>query len=395
MSPLGSLRGVAAITGIGEMKPVRYTEGRTTLEMIAEVARMAAADAGVELREIDGLLVDPFNDTPLVIPSTVAEYLGLQVTFGELVDLGGATGAAMVWRAAAAIAAGQCETCLCVSATPREARQTIGWSGAQARPYVSPDAEFEFPYGAIGANYAFALIAQRYAYEYGLTDQQRAKVAVDQRTNACANPDAIFFGAPITIEDVLASPMVLEPLHMLEIVMPCAGGAALIVTSAEKARRGKRPSAYLLGAGERLTHKSIAAAPSLTSTAVKAAADKAFAMAGVRRSDIKLASVYDCYTISVLVTLEDAGFCSKGEAGAFVEAHDLTWKGDFPVNTHGGQLSFGQAGLAGGMSHVTEAARQVMGIAGDRQIDGCDLAYVNGNGGFMAEQASLVLGRDV
>ncbi len=118
-------------------------------------------------------------------------------------------------------------------------------------------------------------------------------------------------------------------------------------------------------------------------------------MAGVSRRDIKLASVYDCYTISVLVTLEDAGFCDKGEAGAFVEAHDLTWKGDFPVNTHGGQLSFGQAGLAGGMSHVTEAARQVMGVAGERQVKGCDLAYVNGNGGFMAEQVSLVLGSNV
>lgn len=389
-----SIRGVAAITGVGELKPTRHTEGRTTLDMIAEVSRMAAADAGIELRELDGLLVDPFNDSPLVIPSTVAEYLGLDVTFAELVDLGGATGAGMVWRAAAAIAAGQCETCLCVSATPRESRRTIGWSGAMARPYLSPDAEFDFPYGAIGANFAYALIAQRYAHEYSLTDQQRAKVAVDQRANACANPNAIFHGEPLTIDDVLASPVVLDPLHLLEIVMPCAGGAALIVTSAEKAKRGKRPPAYLLGAGEHLTHKSIAHAPSLTNTAIKAAADRAFETAGVSRSDIKLASVYDCYTIAVLLTLEDAGFCGKGAAGAFVEEHDLTWKGDFPVNTHGGQLSFGQPGLAGGMSHVTEAARQVMGVAGERQIEDCDLAYVNGNGGFMSEQVSLVLGSD-
>ncbi|MEX2158465.1 MAG: thiolase family protein [Dehalococcoidia bacterium] len=385
-----SLRGVAAITGIGEMKPVRQTEGRSTLDMIAEVARLAAADAGIAWREIDGLVVDPFNDTPLVIPSSVAEYLGLQVTFAELVDLGGATGAGMVWRAAAAISSGLCETVLCASATPREQRAGIGWSG-NASAWRTPDTEFEFPYGALGANFGYAIIAQRYMHEYSLSDAQRAKVAVDQRTNAQQNPNAIFYGEPITIDDVLASDLILDPLHKLEIVMPCGGGAAMIVQSAERAKKRGR-AAYLLGAGERLTHKSLAYAPSLTNSAIKVAADKAFDTAGVARSDIKLASVYDCYTIAVLLTLEDAGFCAKGEAGAFVESHDLTWKGDFPVNTHGGQLSFGQPGLAGGMSHVTEAARQLMGDAGARQIANCDLAYVNGNGGFMSEQVSLVLG---
>jgi acetyl-CoA acetyltransferase len=388
------LRGVAAITGTGELKPVRRTEGRTTLDMTAEVARLAAADAGIELRDLDGLLVDPFNDSPIVIPSTVAEYLGLKVNFAELVDLGGATGAGMVWRAAAAIAAGLCETCLCVNATPREAARGTGWQG-RARSFRTPDMEFEVPYGAVGANFGYALIAQRYAHEFGLTDRQRAKVAVDERANAGMNPNAIFHGQPITVEDVLASPLVLDPLHLLEIVMPCAGGAALIVQEAGRAKKNGRRPAYLLGAGEYLTHKSISMAPSLTETPIKVAADKAFATAGVSRSDVQLASVYDCYTIAVILALEDAGFCAKGEGGAFVEAHDLTWRGDFPVNTHGGQLSFGQAGLAGGMSHVTEAARQVMGRAGERQIEGCDLAYVNGNGGFISEQVSLVLGSGV
>jgi len=389
-----SLRGVAAITGVGELKPARNTEGLGVMDMLADVARMVVDDAGITFREIDGLLVDSLNDMPLLIPSAVGEYLGLELTFAELVDLGGATGAGMVWRAAAAIAAGQCETCLCVMATPRESRRGLGWGGGGGgRPYRSADAEFEFPYGALGANFAYALIAQRYHHEYRLTEQQRVKVAVDQRTNACANPEAIFFGQPITAEDVLASPVILDPLHMLEIVMPCAGGAALIVQSAEKAKNGaKHPPAYLLGAGEHITHKSIAYAPSLTDSAIKVAADKAFAMAGVARSDVKLASIYDCYTITVVVSLEDAGFCNKGQGGAFVESHDLTYKGDFPLNTHGGQLSFGQAGLAGGMSHVTEAARQVMGTAGKRQVKNCDLAYVNGNGGMMSEQVSLLLG---
>lgn len=258
---------------------------------------------------------------------------------------------------------------------------------------ASPYAEFEAPYGATGANFGYAQIAMRYMHEYGVTPQQLAKIAVDQRYNACANPDAIFYGQPITVEDVLSSPVIVDPLHMLEIVMPAAGAAAVVVTSAERAKGLRHSPAYLLGAGERCTHKAITYAPSLTESAIAAAAGAAFRMAGVERKDIGLASIYDCYTITVLLTLEDAGFCAKGKGGRFVEEHDLRYHGDFPLNTHGGQLSFGQAGLAGGMSHVTEAARQIQGRAGKRQVKGLEFAYVNGNGGIMSEQVSLILGR--
>jgi acetyl-CoA acetyltransferase len=176
--------------------------------------------------------------------------------------------------------------------------------------------------------------------------------------------------------------------------MPCAGAAALVVTSAERAKRTPHNPAYLVGAGERLTHKAITYAPSLTDTPIKAAADSAFLMAGVRRDQIDLASIYDCYTITVLLSLEDAGFCAKGEGGRFVDQHDFRYNGDFPLNTHGGQLSFGQPGLAGGMSHVTEAARQIQGRAGERQVKNLETAFVNGNGGIMSEQVSLILGRN-
>jgi len=388
-----SLRGSAAIVGVGELKPSRHTPGRSSLDLIAEVSQMALADAALTFSDVDGLLVDPINDGAMLIPSGVAEYLGLDVTFAEMVDLGGASGAGMVWRAAAAIQAGQCDTCLCVCVAPREGTG-FGWGGGMRPSPRSPDMEFEAPYGALGANFGYALIANRYAYEFGMDERQRAKVAVDQRTNACANPNAIFFGQPITVDDVLNSPVILDPLHMLEIVMPCGGGAALVVTSEKRARRAGRQPAWLLGAGEHVTHKSITYAPSLTNSAIAGAANKAFDMAGVARGDIKLASIYDCYTITVMVSLEDAGFCEKGKAGEFVAAHDLTYNGDFPLNTHGGQLSFGQPGLAGGMSHVTEAARQVMGVAGARQIPDCDVAFVNGNGGIMSEQVSLILGRN-
>lgn len=387
-----TLRGAAAIVGVGELKPVRHTNGQGPLDLIADVSRLALEDAGLSFASIDGLLVDPINESPMLVPSSVAEYLGLHVTFAELVDLGGATGAGMVWRAAAAIAAGQCEVCLCVCAAPREGRG-FGWARHLRPPPTSYEMQFELPYGAGGANFGYAMIAKRYEHEYGLAEEHRAKIAVDQRTNACANPLAYFHGQPITVEDVLSSPVILDPLHMLEIVMPTGGGAALVITSAERARELRAQPAYLLGAGENVTHKSITYAPSLTNSAIKVAADRAFDQAGAGRSDIKMASIYDCYTITVMVSLEDAGFCGKGEAGEFVASHDLTFKGDFPINTHGGQLSFGQPGMAGGMSHVTEGARQTMGTCGERQVPDCDLVYVNGNGGIMSEQVSLILGR--
>lgn len=399
-----SLKGVAAAVGLGELAPARYTGEASILDLFSEVATEAIADAGFVKSDIDGLVVHPIGGIPGFVPATVAEYLGLQPTFAELVDLGGATGAGMVWRAAAAIQAGMCTSCLCLTGTRRRGPniakpgKTPRASGAsRPRSIVpkrdrSPQAEFDMPYGMLGANVGYAMLATRYTHEYGLTDIQRAKVAVDQRKNANANPQAIFHDQSLTTEDVLASEIICEPLHMLEIVMPSAGAAAVLVTSADRARDAKRPPAWLLGAGESVTHSSFAQAPALDATGVGIAARSAFAQAGIKPSDVGLASLYDCYTIMVLLTLEEAGFCPRGEAGAFVANHDLTYAGDFPVNTHGGQLSFGQPGMAGGMSHVTEAIRQIQGRGGLRQIPNLELAYAHGNGGIIAEQAGLVFG---
>ena len=237
-------------------------------------------------------------------------------------------------------------------------------------------------------------LATRYAHEYDLSDAQRAKVAVDQRRNANANPAAIFHDQTLTIDDVLDSEVICEPLRMLEIVMPAAGAAALVVTAADRVVDAAQRPAWLLGAGEAVTHSSLAQAPDLGDTGIGVAARAAFSTAGVRPKDVGLASLYDCYTIMVLLTLEEAGFCKAGEAGAFVESHDLTFSGDFPLNTHGGQLSFGQAGMAGGMSHVTEAVRQIQGRCGDRQVEDLELAYAHGNGGIIAEEVGLVLGAE-
>jgi len=185
--------------------------------------------------------------------------------------------------------------------------------------------------------------------------------------------------------------MISEPLRMLEIVMPVSGGAAVVVTTPERARAARHRPVHIAGFGEHLTHKTPTYAPDLLQTPVGAAAATAFAMAGLTPADVDMAQIYDCYTITVLLSIEDSGFCGKGEGLEFVRTHDLSFKGDFPVNTHGGQLGYGQAGMAGGMSQVVEAVRQIQGRSGDRQLAKHDTAYVTGTGGVMSEQAALVL----
>jgi acetyl-CoA C-acetyltransferase len=273
---------------------------------------------------------------------------------------------------------------------PRE----MGYFGASSNKYGSPQAEFEIPYGNLGQNAPYAQIARRYAAEFGYDPRALAKIAAEQRANACAHPDAIFYGQPITIDDVLASPMVADPLHKLEIVMPCHGGAAVVLASQDIARRTRNRPVWVKGFGERVTFKTPTYAADLLRSPISAAADRAFAMAGIDRGGVDIASIYDCYTITVLMSLEDAGFCEKGKGIEFVNSHDLTFRGDFPLNTAGGQLSFGQAGMAGGMHHVCDGARQVMGRAGEAQVGDCNTAFVSGNGGIMSEQVALVLQGD-
>lgn len=383
-----SLKRKAAAIGIGELKPMKEASADVTaLGLMAKVAAEAIADAGLEKRDIDGFLVGvPFADPGFIYPASACEVLGINARMLNQVDIGGASPAGMIWRAAAAIDAGMCSAVLCIVAD-------LNRAGDQRPPTISVQREFEAPYGNIGANCGYAMIAHRHMFEYGTKPEQMAKVAVDQRKNALKNPLAIFNDKPLTIADVLGSRMIVDPLHLFEIVSPASGGAAVVVASPEVAKRAKHPPVWLLGAGEYSNHSTITYAPSLTDSPIKPAAEAAFKMAGLAPKDMDFVEPYDCYTITVIVTLEDAGFCKKGQGGAFVWEHDLSWAGDFPCNTHGGQLSFGQPGLGGGMSHVTEAIRQLMGRGDARQVKNAKLAYVNGNGGIMSEQVSLVLER--
>lgn len=384
-----SLNGKAAIIGVAELAPRRTTRGRTTLDMVADVTIEAARDAGIGREDIDGLIVGPHvGETPQHVPATVAEYLGLQPRFADVVDLGGASGAGMIWRAAAAIASGMADTVLCVLGNSRDP------DAISRSPNRNPIREFEVPYGASGANQAYAMIARRHMSEFGTTAEQLAEVPVRQRQNAQLNPDAVFHGSAITIEDVLNSPMVMDPLHLLEVVMPCGGGAAVIVTSPDRARDSRHTPVTLLGAGEHVTHRALSQAPSLTTSPLSTAIASAYSMADVSLGDIGLLSLYDCYSIVVAITVEDGGFCPKGESGPWLAQHDFSHRSVLPINTHGGQLACGQSDLAGGMGHIVEAVRQLRGEAGNRQVADLDLALVTGNGATMSEEVALVLGRD-
>ena len=377
----------AAISGIGELKPQRRTNEVSTMELLIEVSARAAEDAGIEPAAIDGLLVGPqVGETPQHVPATVAEYFGMQPTMSNVVDLGGASGPGMVWRAAAAIAAGQCETVLCVLGNHRNEEPPF----AKNR---NPIREFDVPFGASGANLSYALLMQAHMDRYNAKPEDYAAIAAGARGNAQLNPDAIFYGKPCSVDEVLASPMITSPLHLFEIVMPVAGGDAVIVTSMEKAARGPHRPVELWGAGEKLTHRAVSQAPSLTSGPLKPSMARALGQAGLAAKDVDFLSFYDCYTIMVAATVEDAGLCEPGQFGAWLRDNGgMGPTARQPINTHGGQLGFGQPDLAGGMTHVVEAVRQLRGDTPLRQIDNCTSALITGNGATMSEAVALVLG---
>lgn len=377
----------AAIIGIGELKPVRYSEGMTTLGFLAEAVRLAVQDAGIEKEAIDGLLIGPqVGETPQHLPATVSEYLGIQPTMSNVVDLGGATGAGMVWRAAAAIEAGMCETVVCVLGNKHEKGEAL------RSPNRNPIREFDVPFGASGANTSYALLKQRHMAEYGSTQEEFALIAHWARKNAQLNPDAIFYGKPVSVEDVLNSPMIVDPLHLLEIVMLVAGASAIVVTASENVSATRHRPVYLIGAGEKVTHRAVSQAPSLEAAPLSFAIPHALEQAGLSINDMDLLSLYDCYTSVVAQTLENAGLCPPGQFGSWMKDHSFGHDGDWPLNTHGGQLGFGQADLAGGMSHIIEAVRQLRHEAGQRQIPNAQHALITGNGATLSEAAALILG---
>src|ERR1700687_3887973 len=291
-----SLKNQAAAIGIAELKPWKEPPpDLTPLSLMARLTADAIADTGLDKRDIDGFLVGmPTRAPGFSYPASAAEVLGINPRMLNIVDIGGASPAGMIWRAAAAIQAGMCSAVLCIVAD-------LNRVGDQKVPVISVQREFEAPYGNIGANCGYAMIAHRPMYEYGTTPQQMAKVAVDQRKNALKNPLAAFGDKPLTIDDVLNSRMIVDPLHLYEIVSPVSGGAAIIVASPEVAKRAKNPPIWLLGAGEYANHSSITYAPSITESPIKPAAEAAFKMAGLQPKDTHFVCPYDRYESTVIV----------------------------------------------------------------------------------------------
>jgi acetyl-CoA C-acetyltransferase len=396
----------AAIIGCAQHKPIKVSEAlpRHHLDQIAELCVLALSDAGLAPAQIDGIVLSStFAEASQFVPTYVAEHLGLDLKFAEIVDLGGASAIGMVARAALAVTVGMCRAVLCVlqgyPTPPGPAGPDPQWErrkllGAHSELYGAPEAEFDLPYGHMAQNSGYAMLANRYRALHGYDERAMAKIAVDQRMNANLNPDAFFYSEGLTVDDVLSSRMIADPLRLYEVVKHVAGGAAVIVASPDIERTANLRNVLVRGVGECVSGKSPSYRADPIDIPLRKASRVAFNWAGLSPQDMDMAQIYDCYTITVLLSLEAAGFCSAGEGLRYVQDSDLTVRGSMPVNTHGGQLSFGQAGQAGGMSQVIEAVQQIRGLAGRRQLPRHDLAFVSGTGGVMAAQCAMLLEGD-
>jgi len=372
--------------------PTRFAPDKSTPLLHAEVAAGALADAGLSAKDIDGYFCA--GDSPGVGPLSMAEYLGLKPRHVEATDIGGSSPIAHVAHAAHAITAGKCDIALITTAgRPRAERDAPG-SLVLMRDY--PENEFEIPYRpALAASYA--MCARRHMYEFGTTSEQLAWVKVAASHHAQHNPHALLPNL-VTVEEVLASPLIADPLHRLDCCVISDGGGALVVARPEIARALPRPRVRLRGAGEALGHQ-LGWAVDLTRTAGVQSSAAAYEAAGVRPADIQYLSTYDSFTVTVLFAIEDLGFCEKGQGGRFVADGGLiSGVGRLPVNTDGGGLCNNHPAHRGGMTKVIETVRQLRGEAHPAvQVGDCRLAMAHGLGGVLDQRhgcATIILERE-
>jgi acetyl-CoA acetyltransferase len=385
-----SLRGKVAIVGAADTE-VGKVPGLSTTELCIEAALRALEDAGMRKQQIDGLVTcNSMTEPHMYMAEVLAEYLQIFPRYCVSTSAGGGTTYSSLFNAASAIAAGVCDTVLLCLAD----RLRSGLSREQAMQTQSSTGhrEFELPYGPTVPAF-YALIARAHMDTYGTTPEQMAAVAVHARRHAARNPAAQMRN-PITIDDVLSSRMIADPLHLLDCSLVSDGGAAVILTAAERAGDFPHHPVYILGAGEGHGHEHISQAHSLTSSAAAVSGPAAFSMAGVGPDDIDVAGIYDCFTPVVLIELEDLGFCAKGEAGAFVAAGETALEGSLPMNTHGGLLSHCHPGNPGAMFALTEIVTQLRHTAGERQVKDAQLGLAHAQGGIMSSHATLILGRE-
>lgn len=375
-----ALRGKVAVVGIGTAG-MGEAPGRSAIELLAEAALAALDDAGLSLAEVDGL----FTATSVhAFPTlSVGEYLGIRPRFFDGTNVGGSSFEAHLLQAAIALEAGFCDVALIAYGSNQ--RTAGGKFVSFSEPYP-----WEAPYKPRVPLTAYALAASRHMHVYGTTREMLAEVAVAARAWANLNPQA-FARGPLTIEDVLASRMVSDPLTVLDCCLVTDGAAACVLTRADRARDLRKPPVYYLGAAGAQWHRAISAMPDLTITAAAESGPRALAHAGVSISEVNLAMLYDAFTINTILFLEDLGFCPKGEGGRFVQGGAIAPGGRLAVNTNGGGLSCVHPGMYG-MFLIVEAVTQLRGEAGERQVRPCDVALVHGNGGTLSSQVTAILG---
>jgi len=384
-----SIRGKAYIAGIYE-HPTRKADGLSLAQIHAEVARGALADAGLSKDDVDGYFCA--GDAPGLGPMNMVEYLNLKPRHVDSTDTGGSAYVLAVGHAAEAIALGKCSVALITLAgRPRAAGQTQ----VRPAPGATADAPFEAPFNPVIAT-MYGAAANRHMYEFGTTSEQLAWIKVAASHHAQYNPHAMLRNV-VTIEDVLNSPMVADPLHRLDCCVISDGGGAIVLAAPEVARSLKRPVVSVRGAGEAIKHTA-GGRIDLTYTGAVWSGPRAFEEAGVRPADIQYASIYDSFTITVLMTLEDLGFCPKGEGGRFVaDGNLISGHGKLPFNTDGGGLCNNHPGNRGGMTKVLETVRQLRGEAHPAvQVPDCALALAHGTGGSLGTRhgsATVILER--
>jgi len=388
------LRGAAAITGLG-MTPMGRIYGKSATELAADAVRSAIADAGLAKHEVDGLLINAgiTGFTGGGIALNLQNYLGLtNLRLLNHMNAAGSTAAQMVQYATLAIAAGMATHVVCVFADAplKEGSSSGAAYGGAARNPDRPRgmAGLYAAAGYFGANTPYALAARRHMARYGTTQDQLGAVAVAERQWATMSPLAQM-REPITMADYHASRWVIEPLHLLDCCLVSNGAVAVVVSGAERARDMPQPPVYIHGMGQGHPGDSNRAGSDWeTETGARLAAETAYRMAGIGPGDVTVAEIYDCYTYTVLVTLEDYGFCAKGEGGSFVADGKLGPGGALPTNTGGGELS---GYYMWGMTPLSEAVIQGRGSGGERQVARNDIVLCTGNGGSLSYHACLIL----
>jgi acetyl-CoA acetyltransferase len=380
VSATSALRGAAAIVG-ASLGGVPMAPGRSALEILGEAVHGALADAGLKLSDVDGLFTG--SSYHFLAGLSVAEYLGIHPKFCESTMVGGSSYVGHLLTAAMALHTGQCEVALICYGS----NQGSGFGKLKS---MAETPLYEAPYEPRYPISSYALAAARHMHQYGTTREDLAHIAVAARQWAQLNPLA-YARDPLSIEQVLASRLVSDPLSVLDCCLVTDGGGALVLVRSERAKDFPKPPVYVLGAAAATWHRQIGSMPDLTVTAAAESGPRAFAMAGLAPKDVDVLELYDAFTINTLLFLEDLGFCAKGEGGAFVRNGRIAPGGTLPVNTNGGGLSCCHPGMYG-MFLLIEAVQQLRGEAGARQVPNAQIALCHGNGGVLSSQVTALLG---